>query len=211
MIEMVIVLVIIGILTAFTAMSLLAPRKYKAEDQALVLIDVLREAQQRALSEKKIMKVEIDSANRVIRLINENEPADVNNDNIIDTPTAANDVVIKTVVYNSDQVFIGLVPTNMSANPIESSPVTAIPFSSNKAVLRFKSNGTVHNAGTNSVGAGSIATGRTIYVWTKKDSDSSATPTIADVLRAVTVIGSSGSTKLWKCATGNGQCTTWTK
>lgn len=215
LVELLIVVTIIAILGAITTMSLLAPRKYKAEDQALLLIDLMREAQQRAISQKKTMRVEIDSANRQIRLINENEP-NINNAGVTVAATTANDETIKTVAFNSDTVFVGLVPTNMTSTPTEATPVTTIPFTSNIAVMRFMQNGTVHNAGTNNVGSLSIPTGRTIYVWKKKDNDPSATPTVAEVLRAVTVLGSSGSAKLWKCgverdAFGNDKCNTWTR
>jgi len=220
MVEILVVVVIIGILSAITAMSLRTPPKYNAENQAFTLTDMMREAQQRSLSQKKTMRVVINSSDRVISLINENEPADANNDGVNDAPTANNDTVIKTATFTDNNMSIGVVPTNMTASPVELSPVTPIVFANSihplslgdvVATMRFRSNGTVLNAGNDAIGTGATPTGATIYVWTKRDSDTSANPTEADILRAVTVLGSSGSTKLWKCGVANNQCTTWTR
>ncbi len=219
-VELLVVVAIIGILTIITTVSLSAPRKYHADDQALTVVNFIREAQQRALSQKKTMRVEINSTKRMINLINENEPADADNDGTYDAPTPNNDVIVKSSAYIDNNVFIGVVPTNMTASPTEDSPVLPIVFapslhptslSDRVATLRFRSNGTVLNAGTNALGAGATPTGATIYVWTKKDSDLSATPSVADILRAVTVIGSSGSAKLWKCGFVGTQCTNWSR
>ncbi len=215
------VIVIIGILSAITVTSLLSSRKkYNAENQAVELIDFMREAQQRSLTQKRTIRVEINSTDRVIRLINENEPADANNDGDIDAKTANNDTVMKTAKYADDNVYIGVVPTNQSAAPVELSPVEPIAFSVSNhplstndrvAVLRFSKNGTVLSKGTDEIGSNSIAKGATIYVWTKRDADTTAAPTVANILRAVTVLGSSGSTKLWKCGIVTNQCLEWTK
>ncbi len=220
-VEMVVVVGIIGILTGLATISLLAPRKYNAEKQTLFLIDLIREAQQRALSQKKTMRVEINSTDRVISLINENEPADANADGVNDPPTANNDIIIKTMNYVDASVYIGVVPTNMTAAPTELSPVLPITFATSLqphslsdivATMRFRSNGNVLNAGNDAIGTGATPTGVTIYVWTKRDTDNSANPTQANILRALTVLGSSGSAKLWSCGLGtNNECTTWTR
>ncbi len=218
-IEMVIVVAIIGILSAIT-ITTLGARKYNAENQALTLIDFMREAQQRALSQKKTMRVVINSSDRVINLINENEPADANNDGINDAPTAANDTIIKSARFADNNMFIGVVPTNMTTSPVELAPVAPIVFANSihplslgdvVATMRFRSNGTVLNTGNDAIGTGATPTGATLYVWTRRDSDTSPTPTEADILRSVTVLGSSGSTKLWKCGVINNQCATWTR
>ncbi len=207
-VEILVVVVIIGIMSAFLVASFNSYKLYNADNQALKLIDLIREAQQRALSQHETMRVEINSTGRLARIINENTPG-----------TAADDVVIGTMSF-SDNILIGVVPTNMTSGPTEASPVLPVAFTtsnhplslgSRAATLRFMSNGTVRNAGTDAIGTNSVATGATVYVWSKRDNDTSANPTVANVLRAVTVIGSSGSPKLWKCAVINNQCTTWTR
>ena len=52
MVEILVVVVLIGIISAIVAGSLRAPKLYNAENQALSLIDLMREAQQRALTQK---------------------------------------------------------------------------------------------------------------------------------------------------------------
>ncbi len=220
MVEMIIVLVIIGIMSAIVGSALIAPRLYAAEDQTLKLIDLMREAQQRSLTQKTTVRVEINSTRRVIRLITENEPADANNDGIPDARTPNNDTILKTVPYVSNDVFIGITPSNMTATPTETIPIPPVAFANgthplnlgNQVVtMRFRSNGTVENAGNDAIGTNATATGATVYVWTRRPSDTSPTPTAAYVLRAATVFGSSGLTRLWKCGIVNNQCTTWTK
>lgn len=209
MVEMVVVLVIIGIMSAIVGSTLIAPRLYAAEDQTLKLIDLMREAQQRSLTQKTTMRVEINSTRRVIRLINENVRTN-----------AGDDTILKTVPYVSDDVFIGVTPTNMTTTPVETVPILPVAFANgthplnlgNQVVtMRYRSNGTVENAGTDAIGTNATATGATVYVWTKRPSDTSANPTVANVLRATTVFGSSGLTRLWKCAIANNQCSNWTK
>ncbi len=212
-VELLVVVLIVGIMSAFLIVSFRSYKLYNADNQALRMIDLMREAQQRALSQHETMRIEINSTGRLIRLINENAPG-----------TATDDAVIGTINYASvnyaDNVFVGITPTNMTSTPTEASPIVPVTFTTSNhplslgsqvATLRFMSNGTVRNAGTDAIGTGSVATGATVYVWSKRDSDTSANPTVANVLRAVTVIGTSGSPKLWKCAVVNNQCTTWTR
>ena len=108
----------------------------------------------------------------------------------------------------------------MTATPVETIPVLPVAFANsthplslgNQVVtMRFRSNGTVENAGNDAIGTGATPTGATIYVWTKSETDTSANPTVASVLRAVTVLGSSGLTRMWKCGIVNNQCSNWTK
>jgi len=228
-VEILVVVIIIGILSSITAMSLLAPEKYNAEKQAFILADLMREAQQRAISQKKTMRVEINITDRAINLINENEPSDVNNDGVNDVASANNDELIKTVRFidgkGGNKVFVGTPPINMSSSPTELTPVVPVVISNSLhpyslgdqvATMRFQSNGMVLNAGNNAIGTGSTPTGATIFVWSKWDSDNSLNPTIAEVHRALTVLGTSGSTKYWKCTVVSNpltknQCTNWTR
>ena len=60
--------------------------------------------------------------------------------------------------------------------------------------LRFLSNGTVTNAGTNSIGTGSVLTGVTLHIWSPTRVD----PTKSEILRAITVIGTTGVIRLWE-------------
>lgn len=212
-VEILVVVLLVGLISAIVAGSLRSYVLYNADNQALKLVDLMREAQQGALTQKKTMRVEISSTGKTVRVINENASG-----------SAADDTLVKTVnLTNSsytENVFIGTTPSNMTTVPVEASPVTPVTFSSSfhplslgtqVATLRFMSNGTVKNAGTDAIGTNSTPTGATIFIWSKKDSDTSATPTIANVLRAVTVLSSSGSPRIWKCAVVSNQCSTWTR
>jgi prepilin-type N-terminal cleavage/methylation domain-containing protein len=207
LIELMIVLVIIAIVSSFAVMSFTAEKLYDAEKQALGIIDLLHEARQRSLSQRNTMRVEINQTKNSIRLIDEKGPND-----------ASDDVELKSVPYRNGGVFIGTLPSNMTDNPAELSPVPPIafavsnhPLSSNDTVatMRFLRGGTVHNAGTNGAGAGSIATGATIYVWSKYPNDASSNPTTGQVFRAITLLGTTGSSRLWKCAMTDGNCSEW--
>jgi Tfp pilus assembly protein FimT len=209
LVELIVVLVIVTIMSAFAFSMLRAPRMMNAEAQAVSLINILQEARQRSLSQRRTMRVEINSTKRLIRLINENAPG-----------TIADDEIIKSTAYIGNGIQIGTTPSNMTGAPTELSPVPVVTFSvslhplsigDQVATLRFLRNGTVVNAGTNAVGANAVVTGATVYVWAKSDTDASSNPTVATVFRAVTVSGSSGAARLWKCPNVNNQCSSWTK
>lgn len=209
LIELLIVIVITGILATVTVLSLSAEKLFEADRQALAVTDLLQEARQRSISQRNTMRVEINSTKNSIRLIDEK-----------DGGSAADDVQIRSVPYRNNGVFIGTTPSNMTDNPAELSPVPPVvfavsnhPLSPNDrvATVRFRENGTVHNAGTNAAGTNSIATGATIYVWSKYPNDNSSTPTTGQIFRAITVLGTSGSSRLWKCAMTQGNCSQWLK
>ncbi len=214
-VEIVVVILLIGIISAIAVGTLTTPKLYNAENQALRFMDLMREAQQRALTQKKTMRVEINSTQRFIRLIDENEVT-----GSAAVPTAANDIIVKTIPYVDGNTFLNLTPTNMTATPAELTPVLPVAFANSThptsvgnqvLTMRFMSNGTVRSAGTDAIGSNSTPTGATIYVWSRRDSDTAPTPTVANVLRAVTVLGTSGSTKLWKCGVTASGCTAWTR
>jgi len=205
--ELVIVLTIIMILSLFTFMSLGSEKLYNTDKQALKITDLLQEARQRSLSQRKTMRVEINQTKKSVRLIDEKDIGNANDDR-----------EIKSVSYSDNSVYVGTAPSNMSATPTEVTPVSPISFSTSNhplssndkvATMRFLKNGTVTNAGSDAIGTGAVPTGATIYVWSKFPKDSSTTPTTAQIFRAVTVLGTRGSTRIWKCLTTNGQCTEW--
>ncbi len=207
--ELVIVITIIAIISTIAIMTLSTPKMHEAESQTLQIIDFFQEARQRSLSQRTTMRVEINATLRMIRLIDEKESGN-----------AADDVVIKSSRFMDNGVYIGSKPANVTNTPVELSPVPVTayatsthPLSSGNSVivLRFQRNGTVVNAGTNAVGAGATPTGSTIYVWSKYANDSSTTPNKAQVMRAITVLASSGSTRMWKCLFSNEACSAWTK
>lgn len=208
-IEMVIVGAIIVVVSIVAVMSLTTQKMYEAESQTLQIIDFYQEARQRSLSQRTTMRVEINATKRAVRLIDEKAPGN-----------AADDVVIKSSAFMGGGVYIGSKPSNVSNAPTELSPVPESSFSTSNHplsngdsvfTLRFQRNGTVHNTGTTAAGANSVPTGATIYVWSKFVKDNSANPTNAQVMRGITVLSSSGSSKMWKCLFNGATCSSWTK
>lgn len=205
-IELLVIVALIGILSAIAFMSFSASKLYEADRQALQITDLLQEARQRSLSQRNSLRVEINSTNNSIRLIDEMKPGD-----------ASDDFVIRTLFFLHEGVFVGTAPANLSAGPTESTPVLPISYSTSThplsigekvAVIRFRK-GNAQNAGTDAIGTNSIPTGATVYIWSKDPNDNSVNPTVGNIIRAITIIGSSGSSRLWKCTIDAGDCSQW--
>ncbi len=182
------------------------PTLFYADQQANAAVDVLRQAQQKAITQKQTMRVEINKDNRTIRIIDEKTSGDDTDDIVVLTKRLSNET----------RVNFDTAPTNLDATPDEPTPVPTITFKAslhplsqgqNVATLRFLKNGNVVNDGLNSVGDGSTLTGATVYFWTPLE----VSPTKATLVRAITILGTSGSTRYWKCAVVNGKCTDWVK
>lgn len=205
LVEVIIVIIVLMILATVSFMAFGSSRKYAADNQAKALIDFFDEARQKALNQRKTFRVEINKTKRELRLIDEG--TDV-------SPTASDDKIIKTARI-ANQVMIGSAPTNVSGAPTASSPIpvpsyltSSYPLSSGdeKITLRFRRNGQVVDTGSDNIGTGSLMRGATIYVY-------STTPSLTnpDVIRATTVLGTTGDTSLFRCTFVAGQCTNWKK
>lgn len=208
-VELVVVLAVITVLSVIALMSFTTEKLYQADTQAINLVDIFQEARQRSLAQRTTMRVEINQTDRVIEIIDEGRLGDDTSD----------DVVIKTSQFvGTGDVFVGSVPDNQNSNPAELSPTPIVafqnsvhPHSSGDSVvtLRFTRSGTVENAGDDALGTNAVPTGATIFVWSKYPEDNSANPTTGQMFRAVTVLASSGLTRMWKCGNENGSCNTW--
>lgn len=167
---------------------------YKPDDESLLVTDVLQEARQRSLTQRRTMRVEINLTTNKVRLIDENQ----------NPTTSDDDIVLKTVnLYAPVQVVVGRVPGNIGYNPPEPLPAPTAVFTSsvyptsisqNVCTLRFRSDGTVVNAGNNPTGTGATMTGATIHLWAPNKTN----PNNSDIARAITVIGSTGTIRLWE-------------
>jgi Tfp pilus assembly protein FimT len=196
-IELCIVMLIIVVMSSISLFYLSTSKKlYAAEDQAIKLSDILQEARQKSFTQKEVMRVEINSTRRLIRLIEENVQGN-----------AADDTVVKEIPFYGYEHVRFDNPTNIPNNsvPTETSPVTRAaytisqhPLSSADTVctLRFMRNGSVTNAGADAAGTGAVPTGIAIFVWKPKGAGS----TEATVLKAITVGGGTGSLRMWNYA-----------
>lgn len=202
LLELIIVITVMSILSTFAIMSLSAPRKYYADDQAMRIIDVFNEARQMALNQRRIFRVELNNTKNEITLINENE-----------TNTANDDTVVRRVPFNKDTV-INDQPGEVITVPPTTSPAPVLVYSSSnyplssgdeKITLRFRRDGQVVDAGNNNTGSGSLVTGATIYIYTVNPKTSKP-----DVIRAVTLLGPSSGTAIYKCVFDTaGKCGSW--
>lgn len=204
MIEVLLVISVLAILSTIAVVSFWSSRKYAPDDHAKKLIDIFDEARQKALNQRKTFRVEINKTKKEIRLIDEGDDA-----------TTANDDVILKKAQISNQVVIGAAPSNVSGAPTASSPInvpayaaSSYPLSNGdeKITLRFRRNGQVVDAGSDNIGTGSLVNGATIYVH-------STTPSVTkpDVIRAVTVLGTTGDTSVYKCKFVLASCTNWSR
>lgn len=194
LIELMIVLVIITIMTGFSLFYLTGHQKlYKPDEQALRIADVLQEARQRALTQRETIRVEIDTTAGFVRILEENTPS-----------TATDDKEIRRIkLLPSNELRVDAAPSNINYTPPESLPVpiavfrqSSYPGSINDQVctIRFQSNGNVVDGGTNTTGSGAVATGVTLYIWSPKTSSTGQ----ADIARAITIVGASGSIRFWE-------------
>ncbi len=208
LVELIIVLLIISILGVLAMMSFQGEKKHLADREALRVMDLFNEARQRALTQHETIRIEINKTRNVISMITENAAGN-----------AADDQFIKTLpLEHQNYVTFEKAPTNIANQPVDSAPTPAITFSASLhplslsdqvATFRFNQTGNVLNAGTNSVGANAITSGAVVYFWMPDYSSSGQPMNTGNVIRAITILGSTGSTKYWKCQVDSGQCLTW--
>lgn len=208
-VELTIVLLIISILTILSVVSFRPEEKFLTDSQAYKINDILHEARQRSLTQRETMRVEINRTKNEIRLITENEAGNASDDQILKTAS----------LENPADIIVGAAPQNISKFPVEMSPTPTVSFKVSThplslgdtvATLRFTKIGKVLDAGTDAVGNNSVMIGATFYIWMPDlDSANQPLPT-GDIIRAITVQGTSGMTNYWKCPLDDsGACSEW--
>lgn len=204
-VELLIVLTVATIITSVSIFYLSGhQRLYKPDEQSLKLIDLLQEARQRSLTQRETMRVEIDLNDNSARLIDENTPS-----------VASDDVEIREVtLYPSELVKINSQPPDIVTFPNETLPVPAAQFpqsvypnsvTHNVCTFRFLRNGTVVNAGTNAIGDNASQTGATLFIWSPKKDNAS----VSEIARAITIIGATGSIRLWEYNRASSDTNKW--
>lgn len=190
-IELIIVLGIIAVMSAISLPYIVNFKKgYKSEDQAIKMIDVMRETAQLALNRRRTMRFQIDlTANAML---------------IIDEFNAQPDVLVKS---------IPLELTRDLRNDIIPVGVT-IPNPPNYANIAFTTDTTGHRVGAATVNGNSIWAARfrsdgsvvnaanvpisaSIYIWPPVTPGSTTPRNLAEV-RAITLFGGSGAIRYWK-------------
>jgi type II secretory pathway pseudopilin PulG len=208
LLELLAVVVVIMILTSVSLIYLSGTRKlYNTDEEALQIIDLIQEARQRALTQREVLRVEIDLTSNIGRLINE--------DNTVVPSVATDDKLLRQVkFFPSANVRLDMRPNNVTTAPPEAQPAPTAVFAGslhplsaghNVATFRFMPDGSVRNAGTNAIGANSVATGSTLYIWKPK----ATSPNDSDLTKAICIIGSTGSVRMWDFATAPDGSTFW--
>ncbi|MFL6375509.1 MAG: hypothetical protein ACJ73D_12645 [Pyrinomonadaceae bacterium] len=191
-IEIVMVLVVIMVLSSVAIPYMWNYKKlYKSEDQALRMMDLMREAAQTALTKRRTVRFEIDLTDNSVLLIDESQssprgvllkkiPLEQTKDVRVDT--IPNGVTKPNPPNYTDAAFA----TDNVGHLVGSTTVTGHNIWS----CRFKSDGSVVNtAGT--------PTSANIYVWAPQSSGS-LTPRSTGEIRAITLFGGSGAVRYWK-------------
>jgi prepilin-type N-terminal cleavage/methylation domain-containing protein len=193
LVEIIIVLVIISILSAISIPYIFNYTKlYKPEDQALKVMDLMREASQMALTRRRTMRFEIDLTANEVLIIDENGTG------------AADDRQIKAMSLEAvNLVRMDAIPTGVTAPaPPNYGPAAfaadttghlrgATNVNGNNVwAARFRRDGTVVNT------AGS-ATSNTLYLW-EPLTPGNAAPKDVKGVRAITIFGGTGAVRYWK-------------
>lgn len=205
LVELMIVLLVISILAAVSMMYIVDYQKlYKADDQALALVDMLQEARQRSLTQREIIRVEIDMDDMVVRLIDENSPSDADDDQQLRSINLASETLVK----------IDERPNNITLDPPENLPAPLAVFQPSVytpsvphrvCTIRYASNGNVLDAGSDEDGTNAVPTGVTLHIWMPQDENNQN----AKIARAITVIGSTGSVRFWEYDFNSGDANKW--
>jgi prepilin-type N-terminal cleavage/methylation domain-containing protein len=193
MIELVIAMVIVLILSAISLPYIFNYKKlYKSEDQALQVMDFMREANQLALNKRRTMRLEIDLTDNKLLLIDEKGtgasddtevkaiplelPVDVRMDQIPNGVTKPNPPNYNDAAFATDTISHKRGGTTVTGH--------------NVWAIRFKSDGSVVNAAETLVSAN-------LYFWAPA-SAGNPNPRNKKEIRVVTMFGGSGAVRYWK-------------
>lgn len=196
MIELLIVVVIIGILSAISVPYIYQYRKlYRTDDQALRVMDSLRETGQLALTRRRTFRLEIDQTANMLLIIDENTL----------TAGANDDREIKAIPLEPvNEVRMNTIPAGVTkpnppnyADAVFAVDATGHRNRSGATVIgntvwaaRFNQDGTmVNNAG--------VPINANLYFYPPQ-TPGSTTPRSKEEVRAITLFGGSGSVRFWK-------------
>ena len=175
-IELLIVVAIVIILTAAAVFTLTPQRRaYRTDDAAGQVTNFLRDAYQRALSQRQTMRVQIDRANMLVKIIDENRLP------------VGDEIEVRRAKLNDE---VSLNQPAEGAGLLNPPPAPynypAAGYSNNLWEARFRSDGSVVDLAGNTLSA-------TLFfsLANMENSDS-------NLIRAVTLFGPSGSVRVWR-------------
>lgn len=192
MIELLIVMSVGIILLAVALPSLRAHRAtYRTEDQALRVVDLMRRATQKAITERQRMRVEIDLTDREARLVDENGTTATTDDStrMRVTLDADTDVRMNATTTNVSQ------PSNVATPPVALHTAATFESASGGHLVwsvYFQNDGTATTAAGDPVS-------RTLMFWQPKDAaDEAWIAKDEKLVRAITITGGAGAVRYWK-------------
>lgn len=172
-------LVVASLIIAMTAVAVFtlghSRRSYRPDDAAGQVVNFLRDAYGRALSQRQTMKVRVDRANQTITLFDENR-LPVGDEILIRQTPLIDQVSLSQPIIGANSV--GLPPAPYSYPPAV--------YTANVWEARFRSDGSVVDSAGNTLSA-------TLFFSPSNLNDSDA-----NLIRAVTLFGPSGSIRLWR-------------
>jgi len=194
-VELLVVISIIAIMSAIVLFYVTNQKKaYQPDEEALQIADILQEARQRSLTQRRSMRVEVNLTTNMVKLYDENTNAG----------SAADDVLLRNfALFAAANVRIDARPSEIAYNPAESMPVLNCVFKTsvytrsvgqNVCTVRFLANGTAVDAGNDTIGTGAVPTGVTLHMWAPNKTN----PNQSDIARSVTVLGPSGAIRMWE-------------
>lgn len=187
-VEVLIVVAIIFTMSAIAVPYLFRHRIiYKSEEQALRIMDLMREASQMALNQRRTIRLEIDTVDSAIL--------------IIDGNGAATDTLVKRIPIESSSILrmdvspFGIGRPNPPNYPPAVFGVDSIGHMSGSTAisgntvwaLKFRSDGSVVNAGNVPISA-------TLFVFPPGTGSTTSDP---NQVRAITLSGGSGAVRFW--------------
>jgi type II secretory pathway pseudopilin PulG len=190
LVELLMVGTLVLILTAVSVPYLYNyQRMYRSEEEALKLLDLMKEANQRALITRRTFRFEIDmTQSRAL---------------IIDEAGTDPDVLVKSIPLRTNEVRFDAAPGGITrpnppnyadaafANDTLGHRRGAQTVIGNRVwAARFRSDGTVLNAANNPISA-------TLYVWPPTAPGATTTRRPTEV-RSITMFGGSGAVRYWK-------------
>ncbi len=190
-VEIVIVLVILAILSAISIPYIFNYQKaYKSEDQALKVVDLMREAAQTAINRRRTVRIEIDLTDNAVLLIDQSPtpsgtlikmiplelPKDVRIDTIPATVTKPNPPNFNDAAFAVDTVGHLVGGTTVTGHNIWAA--------------RFKSDGSV-------VTAADVPMSANVYIFPPVSFGSTTARNNVEI-RAITLFGGSGALRYWK-------------
>lgn len=194
LVEIFVVLGVMAILAVVAAPYLYNYNKlYKSEDQAIKMMDLIREANQLAINRRRTMRLEIDLTDNALL--------------IIDEASAPGTLVKKIPLERTAEVRVDVLPAGVTKpNPPNYTDITfatdttghiengATVTGHNVWACRFRSDGSVVNM---AVPASAAPISANIYVWPPV-TYGSTTPRNLKEVRAITLFGGSGAVRYWK-------------